>query len=381
MFRSLLKILPVLGVGLGASAAAQDIAAQQKAAKPAPVQQMQAAMPCGVVENDKCLARSCTCAQGGALEFDFLYWRAENRGFTYAYDQKNPLYQVVGAPFDYNIGSLMRVKSEFDPGFRIGGGWNTDFDRWDVFADWTWFRNHSKSSHTLSDITAPSSMGFYPLWPTHDNGDFFSYQHVSATYHLWHNAIDLELGRAYYITKALSLRPHWGLRGGCLNQKFKSSFTLPLGAGDTTAQYDFHGKNNFWGVGPRIGIHSSWHIANSSWSILGKASTALLYGPTKVRSLTESLTTGSTVFVTERDLKDHFSQLVPNLQIFLGLDWGSCLNCDKFYLGVNAGWEADIYWNQFDIPAALRVSTAPFPVANNHPVTMEGLTVNVHLDF
>ena len=386
MFSSLLKMLPALTIGLGASAAAQNVAAQQqqqKAAKPV----MQTVMPCGVVESDNCLARGCSNSLGGALEFDFLYWKAENRGFAYAYDQKNDLYNTGGAAYtspNYNIGSLMRVESKFDPGFRIGAGWNTDFDRWDVFADWTWYRNHSTASHTRSDITSsPSAMGYYPIWPAEDTevtGNSVSYQHVSATWHLWHNAGDLELGRAYYITKALSLRPHWGLRGGWLNQKFKSSMTLPLYTAGLT-EYDFHGKNNFWGIGPRVGIQGSWHIDNSSWSVLGKASTSMLYGKTKVRFLTESLASGSTTFVTERDVKDHFTQLVPNLQIFLGIDWSSCLNCDRYYLGINAGWEANIYWNQFDIPAAMRGATAPFATANNHPVSMEGLTANIHLDF
>ena len=52
----------------------------------------------------------------------------------------------------------------------------------------------------------------------------------------------------------------------------------------------------------------------------------------------------------KRRIDRYFSQLVPNLQIFLGLDWGSCLDCDKYYLGINAGWETNIYWNQFNIP-------------------------------
>ena len=393
MIRSLLKVLPVLTMGLAVSATAQNIS-QQKEMKPAAMpmtqQHPKSMMACGVVENDNCYARSCACSMGGAFEADFLYWRAENRGFVYAYDQKNPDYLSTATPND-NVGSLMRLQSGWDPGFRIGLGGNTDFDRWDVFANWTWFKDRVTASHTRSDITtATSTMGYYPMWPVdqtfaYESDTAFPYQHVSANWKLWHNAIDLELGRAFYITKALSLRPHWGLRGGWINQRFKSSFTLPLYAAlesmPVLSEYDFHGKNNFWGVGPRLGMHSSWHIANSSWSILGKASAALLCGQTQVHFLTESLASGSSAFITEWDMRDQFSQLVPNLQIFLGLDWGSCLDCNRYYLGINAGWEADIYWNQFDLPMALRSATAPLAGANSHPVTMEGLTVNVHLDF
>ena len=85
---------------------------------------------------------------GGALEFDFLYWRAENPGFTFAYEQTSPT--LSGAEFDIaNIGSVLRLDAKWDPGFRLGAGWNSDFDRWDVFADWTWFKDCSKSLYRM----------------------------------------------------------------------------------------------------------------------------------------------------------------------------------------------------------------------------------------
>ena len=205
---------------------------------------------------------------------------------------------------------------------------------------------------------------------------------MSASWRLIHNALDLELGRAYYITKALSLRPHWGLRGGWLNQKFKSSCSISHDV--ETVEVDFHAKNNFWGVGPRVGIHGQWHIANSSWSILGKASTSLLLGKTTMHFYVEDTNTSrETPTELDRDVRDRFSQLVPNLQIFLGLDWGSCLDCDHYYLGINAGWETNIYWNQFNIPVS-NANPEIIPVGEgigNQAVTMEGLTVNLHLDF
>jgi hypothetical protein len=372
MISSFLKVVPILTL-LGVGASAQQVAAQTKAMK-TPV--MQSAV-CGINENECCLARSCKCALGGALEFDFLYWRADNAGFTYAYDQKDPNY--VEGPALNNIGSVMRLDPKWDPGFRVGAGWNTDFDRWDVFADWTWFRDKSHESDTRDDITtATSVMGYIPIFPLETNND--TYKSVSATWHLWHNAVDLELGRAYYLTKSLSLRPHWGARGASINQKFKTSFTMPLDAG-SYSQYDFHGKNNFWGIGPRVGIHAKWHINDSSWSVLGKASGSLILGPTKTKYRVDTLAVGATTFVTERDIRDHFSQLVPNLQLFLGFDWGSCLNNEQYWLGINAGWEANIYWNQFNLPTAIWSIAAPLPGIGNQAVTMEGLTVNVHLDF
>jgi hypothetical protein len=372
MFSSFWKIMPVLTIGLGVGLEAQNAYAPKNGKTLSTYQTPSKA--CGLNEGDCCLARSCKCAMGWAVEADFLYWRAENPGFTLAYEQKSSLYNP--ATFLDNLGSIVRLDAKWDPGFRLGAGWNTDFDRWDVFADWTWFKDHATKSHTESDATTP--VGFYPQYPVENTVTASRcYKNVSGSWRLLHNAVDLELGRAFYITKALSLRPHWGLRGAWLNQKFKSIFSLPLQA--TYSEYDFHGKNNYWGIGPRLGIHGQWHIAESSWSILGKASTSLLLGKTKAKMSTQYLSGDD--LITERESNDNFSQLVPNLQIFLGLDWGSCLDCEKYYLGINAGWETNIYWNQYNIPATLRQYTAPLSGGSNQAVTMEGLTVNMHLDF
>jgi hypothetical protein len=394
MFNSFWKVLPILTVGLGVSASAQNIAAQPKTVKPQPT--MQTGMPCGIVENDNCFARGCANAKGWAVEFDFLYWRAENTGFPFAYVIKDVLSTAAsGVPqYVHHSGSFLRLPAKWAPGFKLGTGWNTDFDRWDVFANWTWFRDHvikSRHYNTSPNTAAPGTarVGFVTLFPQGQQygGIVPAWGAVKASWHMWHNACDLELGRAFYLTKALSLRPHWGLRGAQLNQKFKISTTNPSITGATLpVQLDFHGKNNFWGVGPRLGVESKWHIANSNWSVLGKASGALILGQTKTRQIEQQLSIFPTAaplneFLTLRDLKDNFSQMVPNVQLFLGLDWGSCVNCDKWYIGINAGYEADYYWNQFGLKSGQWESFNINPTTSNGAVSMSGLTVSGHLDF
>lgn len=90
---------------------------------------------------------------------------------------------------------------------------------------------------------------------------------------------------------------------------------------------------------------------------------------------------------TIRDFKDHIPQFIPNLQVLLGLSWGSCFHSDRYYLGINAGWETDIYWNQYNIPSMLQSNNfinsylTSYPSYSSEAVTMGGLTLNVQLDF
>ena len=83
---------------------------------------------------------------------DFLYWKAENNGWAYAYEQETT------DPIGLNVGNVMRIDPDWDPAFRVGLGWNTNHDFWDVFLNYTWYRNKASESRT-------SNTGFFPLWP------------------------------------------------------------------------------------------------------------------------------------------------------------------------------------------------------------------------
>lgn len=312
-----------------------------------------------------CNPKGCSDMNCGGfyLSADFLYWRSENHGFSYAYQPTDSL--------NARIGKVVRVQPDWDPGFRVGAGWNTTYDFWDVFLNYTWYRNNAKETRT-------NLLGFIPLWPVAgDQSGVFGT--VSANSRFMLNMGDLEVGRMVYLTKSVALRPHWGVRGGTLHQKFNNTFTEPLVGGFDTDQ-TFKGRNNYWGVGPRTGVNGEWHL-NQGFSILGKLAGALLYGKDKASSLTETLTTGFTEFTVERQYTDDFYQLVPNLQLSLGFQWQTCFWCEKMLFKMSAAWEANYWWDQFNLPYSTSALVAPFPTVGSQPLSMEGLTVNFEWDF
>lgn len=318
-------------------------------------------------------ARGCPPSSGFSFSADFLWWRAENQGFTYAAQTSD----------GFSDGRMIRVHPNWDPGFRVTSGWNTQFDSWDLIWIWTWYQNQSHSKNAV-DLPHGADGGFVPLFPvSHAVNE--NYRNADGNYRLLHNIIDMELGRAHYITKALSLRPHWGLRGASLNQKFHDSFSGSL---NDVAEYKrFRGKNKYWGIGPRVGTHAHYHLG-WGFSVLGQASASALYGHTNVSFRSELFEpTEDTNFVTDREYKDEFDQLVPNFQLMLGVDWSSCFRNETMFFGVSVGWESNYWWNQFNLPVVLLGSAnsvsaiAPLPNIGNQPVTMEGITMNVRLDF
>lgn len=301
---------------------------------------------------------------GFYVSADFLYWRSENHGFSYAYELETT------DPVGLNVGDVIRIHPKWDPAFRVGLGWNTTYDFWDVFLNYTWYRNHASETRT-------STNGFIPLWPVSaaTAGEFST---VTANSKFLLNMGDLELGRMVYLTKSIAIRPYWGVRGGTLHQKFSNNFTIPIGLANT--EETFSARNNYWGVGPRTGVNGEWHL-NQGFSVLGKGAGALLYGKTKARTTRNILEVGTTAFTIERQYTDNFYQLVPNLQLSLGLQWQTCFWCEKMFFKMSASWETNIWWDQFNLPYSLSSVTAPFPTVGSQPLTMEGLTVNFEWDF
>ena len=299
--------------------------------------------------------------EGFYVSADFLYWRAENHGFSYAYELE------TASP---NVGEMVRVNPKWEPAFRVGLGWNTAHDFWDIFLNYTWYKN-------VSDSSATSTVGFIPLWPVSTSATG-QYGAVSGKSRFMLNMGDLEMGRMVYLTKTIAVRPHLGARGGTLHQKFNSSFSERLAGAN--AEETFSGKNNYWGVGPRAGFNGEWHMSRG-FSVLGKVAGALLYGKNDVNSLTSERLVDASVFTVGRHYTDDFYQLVPNMQLALGFQWQTCFWCESMFFKMSAAWETNYWWNQFHLPVGLVGFTAPLPTVGNQPLTMEGLTLNFEWDF
>ncbi len=316
----------------------------------------------------------------GSLYFlaDFLWWRAENHGFSYAYNRVDEI---------LNIGKVVRVNPKWDPGFRLGFGWNTTHDNWDLMANWTWYHNKSKDNLTRGDLAQSlvgETQGFYVMHPV----DFFfggvgPFLDVAATWNLRLNAIDAEMGRGMWVTKCLGFRPHWGVRAAWLDQKFHDHFRNPANApfpGFSVDEAKFSAKNNYWGVGPRAGLNAEWHMP-CGFSFLGRTSAAVLYGKTRTSYKTERFFDGDTDFTIERQFSDNFWQLAPTLQLLLGMQWDTCFWCETMYYAISVSWETNFWWNQNNVPVVLDGYMTPVPTNSSEPVTMEGLTVNMEWDF
>ena len=267
------------------------------------------------------------------LNTEFLWWVAKEDGLYYAQSgfTNTPTNAVPpNGAIDFN-GHLEKVTPDWTPGFRIGFGGNMEYDEWDIFLNWTWFKSQARDSSEGLLLT---------LWGHPDvnsggntaNGAVYA----SGKWNFLINVLDLELGRAFWVGKHFSLRPFFGPRGAWIDQSFKVHYkytTSPITNSRLKAESDFQGGGVRAGLDARFALHGGW-------SFYGLASASMLYGHFDC-DFREKWT-----HVHIAKSKDGFHQAVSTGQLALGVRWDTYVHHDRYHFGLYAGWEQNIWFGQ-----------------------------------
>jgi len=321
----------------------------------------------------------------------FLWWLSDEADFSLGFQQNTPYVEssptVVGSAA---VGQILRFGSEWDPGFRVGLGWQSHTaEGWDLYLDWTWYQN--KTSESASSPTAGGGVlgvGIVPFWGLTQSAHVFAvYGNMQANWRLLYNMISLELGRDFFVSCALSLRPYVSVEGGWLRRKWDVTYTTP----GTILSDSYNSKSNYWGVGPRAGLGGNWWLGQG-FKIFGNLSGSLLSGKvTKNSASFFHVETGFPVLNNQNNnlSTNPFFRVVPHLQAIVGAGYDICFCCDRYRFGISAGWEVNQFWN---VPMAVypdRNENANGAGNNSilnredrsHNLALSGLTAEARFEF
>lgn len=178
---------------------------------------------------------------------------------------------------------ILGVDFGWDPGFRVGIGYGMLHDEWDTKAYYTWFHTKGKDSVSGSPGSVHSSFlgNFYVNNVTGAGLSGPAYQAASIDWTIHFDLFDWELGRSFWVSKSLSMRPFVCVKGGWIHQSIHSVWENPALSAPV---YFFIGtedlKNNFWGIGPGAGLGTEWNLfqGDSSFYLFGDFSAALMWG-------------------------------------------------------------------------------------------------------
>jgi hypothetical protein len=253
---------------------------------------------------------------------------------------------------------------DFATGFRVGAGVGLESD-WGVKLSYTRFDTDTED--TATGKVTPNFLGCR-LDANKLSSPYF--QNGDAQAAIDYNVLDLDFGKSFCLSESWRLRPVLGLRGAWINQTFNSEFQGPWpGSSITSETADEHINNDFWGIGPKLGIESTlnlWRGQECKVDLAMNFYTACLLGFWTINDATTTTTNqGVSTLVVPIDNRD-FGALTFQAMIGLHLNYR---NWDA-----TAGYEFNDWLNQCQI---FDDATGP----HNNDLVVQGVSIRVSCSF
>jgi len=252
---------------------------------------------------------------------DLLYWRADEDGLEYVIKAKN-----ISTNNNWTNASLEDLHFDWHFGYRAGIGYDLPWDGWDFYVNYTHYQNgvsdsKSRGPHSqLGAVWIPSGLSLGPV------------DKAKAHWNLEYNTLDLEIGRNYFLSRALSFRPFFGVRGAWIDQSMRYSYDyLNITPPD---HFKVRFKNDYDAFGLLAGMNINWFF-NNHWSIFGKAAASGLHGEFDVTTHLRQ-TAGSRGYI---QTKDEMHRIRYGLEAALGLQWETCFCKNRHRFSVSLGYE------------------------------------------
>jgi hypothetical protein len=323
------------------------------------------------------------------FEVDYIYWHASATGLAYGESglREIKVTDTAATLSTFSNTSLAQGKAylpkfKTSSGFKVGAGLDFDYDGWDLGLTYTWL--HSNVQESARVMPAPN-LGTVNAGNGVNKLSYDLAENVAAKttgrrgFYLHFNALDLELGRSFFISSKLVLRPHMGLKGSWQRLKTPLTYTMDNNLVDVDAEttlavnetYRVRPSEYYWGLGTRFGVDTSWYVSKC-FSFFGELSSSIMWNQVKLNSSSHSdvvnASTGASVVSNAQTshvrVRTHRNNLVLESQI--GMRYDYMFSDDEYRFRLQAGWEQQLWLSQF-------------VEADN--LSLQGLTLMMRIDF
>ncbi len=312
------------------------------------------------------------------MEVDFIWWKAVQGGnefLTSVSEIKEPKLTVIdpkkGASVPRN--TFTNVSENWSPGFKVALGLNIAHDGWDVLTRYTWLRsksNRTLDNHNYYDIYPLPATGVPKVMKPDPSDPAATVPgaigKVSSHWDLHFNVIDFEVGRNFYLSQFLTMRPFMGLKGTWQDQTLsietmleKDNFFEVLYPDSKTAKvygpYKIEDVMKNGGIGVRTGFNMSWKMTKNwslytdlAWTTMFTQYSKLYRKDLLADPKKELVKDGNDLTVLDMDeAGDKKFYALRNLtELEIGMRWETWMSDDNYYLAFQAGWEQQV-WNNW----------------------------------
>lgn len=364
--------------------------------------------PCPEQEGEKCQIVPEVCVDGvsyspqfynlqcdfGLFTFvDLFAWYARETNLPYGMQvttQEVPAQSGTGNTVISSPTQIFYNKTSWNPGFRLGLGWNTPSDGWDFSFYWTYYHNKQEdvtntgstsviSGNPLLNVTGQANL--INPWVNASFTNYFSeetkFDSISAMWKCTLNQMDLEIGKKYWVSRYFNFRPFASLRGAWTKTNFITNSIKNSLNQFINFQDEFQNRN--WGVGFSAGIQPTWSITKSV-ALYAGVDGSLLWGKFKGYNnefyrLEQSTPDINLTFSNKAE--SSFSQMMPMIDLAVGLRWEERWFY-HFRTTFDLGWEHHIWFShstriQTLSPLEFTVSSTPHDTFNSFSAAVGNL--------
>lgn len=320
-------------------------------------------------------ARADVDGQGWFIMLGPIYEQVSVGGTEFTYTDQDPAgnFPVRGRSKDIDF--------DWDWGIRAAIGYNFEYDSWDTNLEYTWLSTSGSRSVTagLNSIDIPLKGAARIVSNCSTFSSFEIAKIAKSQFDFDYNTLVLELGRQYFLSKMLAVRPHIGLRTSWIElqqvTRYSGGEQSDNGLGVHTV--DIKDESDFWGLGLRAGLNTNWFLGNG-FSIFGNFSSSLLFGVFDVDHREKFTLCQDTTGKIKIDANQH--RFVPVGALQLGLAYQRYINDNKQHVYIRLGYDTVYYWRANQTLKINDNTTLKYE-RYTEDVAMNGLMLDVKLSF
>lgn len=311
-----------------------------------------------------------------------LFSRPTVGGTEFAFTSGN---QTVSYPIE---GRTKQINFDTSVGFTVGLGFNFNFDGWDIQANYAHLDSggSASASTNCTGHIIPLRSATCPFPEDDQQQSSYWANYAKSNYDIDYNTVDLQIGRCYFLSSALSMRPSFGVKAAFIDLKQITRYCGGSGDNDDVfcdVQMIALGldtlrvleTSDFSGIGPQAALQSKWALGKG-FSLFADAVGALLYGYFDV-DRNESLSSDETSSI---DLSANTHKMVPMAQLQSGFAYDIFFDDDHQHLGFRLGYDIQYYWRVNQMIEIYNPSTLKMD-RYSEDFSLHGLLFDIRWDF
>ncbi len=317
------------------------------------------------------------CAHAGNNTFitaSYLWWTAREEGLAFAGNGVNiNLFDDAGA------GNVYHPDWQWASGFKIALGLNLRHDDWDIVGRYTWIDFHGHKTSANDHYPLVGNNELLPYWINYRDNLLHNFanqtlEKAHGNWQLLFQTFDCELGKSYFATQMVIVRPFTGIKVAWQRAKYRVGYHFNQDGYQPLTLVKMRQYQNLWGVGIRSGLDLNF-LFSRNWSLNSSLAFTPLLSHYGVDRLDLGSTGEQTAFLTLFDAHNDFYKLSGIFEAFLGLQFDTWIDkSHRYHMQGKLGWDEQIWINHNQLIKRQEISS-------HGDLSLHGLQVEIRVDF